>query len=241
MRKEAVAYWDSVAARSEADAQDAVLAGFRTKREFDDSGRVDAAHLVLPFVSSSDAVLDLGCGLGRLTKWTSPACRDVLAVDISTEMLRRARVNLAGFKNVRFRRLPRSLRIPTPDRSIDFLLYYHVSEHLEREDNLKILKEIKRCLRRTGRALVEMSLYDHPDNRREFLKWARLGSDEGVGVRSRFYTEEEARMMLSLAGLHPQLRLYVPGKFVVVVTPRGQDLLGAMPLVRIAPAELRRE
>lgn len=235
MRKEAVTYWNSIAAQSEVDAQDAILAGFRTKRDFDEAGRSDAAHLVIPFVSSDDTVLDLGCGIGRLTKWTAPACRQVIAVDISTEMLKRARVNLADFKNVHYRRLPRTLRIPTADRSIDFLLYYHVSEHLDREDNLKLLQEIRRCLRRTGRALVEMSLYDHPDNQKEFLRWARLGGDESVGVRSRFYSEEEARTMLSLAKLHPQHRLYVPGKFVVVVTPRGQDLLGAMPLVELAP------
>ena len=76
MKKEAVAYWDSVAASSEADARDAILAGFRSKGDFDESGRVDADHLVLPFLARDDTVLDLGCGIGRFLKWTAPACRE---------------------------------------------------------------------------------------------------------------------------------------------------------------------
>ena len=70
-------------------------------------------------------------------------------------------------------------------------------------------------------------------NRREFKKWARHGDSDDV--RSRFSSEHEATTLLQMTGLHPQLRLYVPGEYIAVVTPKGQTTLGAMPLIELAP------
>jgi SAM-dependent methyltransferase len=231
MRKESVAYWNGMAAKSAADARDAVLCGYRTERAFDEAGQADARHLILPFITKRDTVLDVGCGLGRLLKWAAPACRQAIGLDVSAEMLKRAKQRLAALPNVRLKRLPLSLRFPLPDRSIDFAYFYHVSEHLEREDSFKILAEIRRCLRRSGTALVQFSLIDHPDNQRDFLYWAREGDAEGV--RSRFYSEPEALTMLGMARFHPQIRLYIPGEFAVIVTKEDRRELGAMPLVAL--------
>ena len=48
-------------------------------------------------------VLDLGCGIGRITRAMAPIVRSVTGVDISTRMLERARERCAGFANVRLR------------------------------------------------------------------------------------------------------------------------------------------
>lgn len=237
MKKQSVEYWDTVAASSDADARDAVLCGFRSERAFDEAGREDARHLILPFVSEKDTVLDVGCGLGRLLKWAAASCRRAIGVDVSKEMLSRARHRLRGLRNVHLKRLPLTLRFPVPDRSIDFAYFYHVSEHLEREDTFKILREIRRCLRPTGRALVQFSLLGHPDNQREFRTWAREGDEEGT--RSRFYSESEADTLLGMVGMFPQIRLYVPGEFVVVVTKSESRVLGQMPLVELPAKHLR--
>lgn len=229
MRKESAAYWNSMAAASDGDARDAVLVGFRGERAFDEAGREDAGHLILPFVAANDVVLDVGCGLGRLLKWAAPACRQAIGLDVSSQMLKRATVRLDGIHNVQLKRLPLSLRFPVPDRSVDFAYFYHVSEHLEREDTYTILREIRRCLRQSRKALVQFSLIDHPDNKREFVKWAREGDAEGV--RSRFYTEAEVLVLLAMVRLSPQIRLYIPGEFAVVVTKHDGRELGQMPLV----------
>jgi ubiquinone/menaquinone biosynthesis C-methylase UbiE len=231
MRNEAVMYWNTIASGSDGEARDAVLAGFRTEKRFDDAGREDARHLILPFLSSDDVVLDVGCGLGRLLKWAAPACRQAIGLDVSSEMLKRAKVRLKTLPNVRLKRLPLSLRFPVPDRSVDFAYFYHVSEHLEREDCFRILSEIRRCLRRSGSALVQFSLIDHVDNQREFLKWAREGDAEGV--RSRFYSESEALVMLQMVKVYPQIRLYIPGEFAVIVTKQDGREIGNMPLVSL--------
>jgi len=225
-------YWNAIAAKSNGAARNAVLSGFRAEREFDESGREGARHLILPFVSANDVVLDVGCGLGRLLKWAAPACKKAIGLDVSSEMLKKANERLRSLRNVRLKQLPLSLRFPLPSRSVDFAYFYHVSEHLEREDSFTILAEVRRCLRRSGIALVQFSLIDNRDNQREFIKWVREGDVEGV--RSRFYSEPEALALLGMVGLYPQIRLYIPGEFVVIVTKHDGRELGNMPLVPLA-------
>lgn len=74
MRKESVVYWNTVAASGDREARDAVLSGFTTEQTFDEAGREDARHLIYPFITPDDVVLDVGCGLGRLLKWAAQGC-----------------------------------------------------------------------------------------------------------------------------------------------------------------------
>ncbi len=231
MKAAAVKYWDSIAAKSDADARDAVLAGFRSERRFDDAGREDASKLLLPFIRETDTVLDVGCGLGRLLKWVAPHCRNAIGLDVSREMLRKASLRIKGRAEVDLRLLPRTLRFPLASRSVDFAYFYHVSEHMEREDAFRILAEVRRCLRRDGQALVQFGLLAHEDNQREFRRWARAGDPEGV--RSRFYTVSEAETLLGMARLHPQLRIYIPGEAVFLVTTHDDRVLGEMSHARL--------
>ncbi len=230
MRKEDVRYWDAIAAQDDAAVRDA-LAGLRSEKAFDESGRVDASHFVLPFVSSDDDVLDVGCGIGRLLKWVAPHCSEAIGIDVSGGLLQIARKHLSRLPNVRLKRLPRSLAFPMETGSIDFAYYYRVSVHVDREDNLRILQELRRCLRPRGRALVQFSLIEHPENRKELSRWARERDEEDLGLS--YLTESEARIFLDLAKLHPQIRLFVPGEFAVIVTKRDDRVLGEAPLVSV--------
>jgi len=229
MRKEAVRYWEEIAAQDIAAVRDAMLAGFRSERAFDESGRVDARHLLLPFLSRNDIALDVGCGVGRLLKWVAPHCSEAIGLDVSGGLLRIARRRLSRLPNVRFAKLPRSLAFPIATGSIDFAYYYHVSLHVDREDNLRILREVRRCLRPRSCALVQFSLIEHPEFRENLARWAQERDEAELGVS--YFTESEARIFLELANLHPQIRLFVPGEFVAVVTKRDERVLGEMPLV----------
>lgn len=231
MNKKSIDYWDTMAASSPADARDAILLGFRDENAFDKAGEVDAQHLILPFISSSDTVVDLGCGIGRLLKWVAPHCRQAVGLDVSILMLKLARQWLRQVPNARLKKIPLSLKLPLLDRSADFIYFYHVSEHLEREDAFKLLKEIKRCLRKTGSALVQFSLIRHPHNQEAFKEWVDI--KDNASVRSRFYTEEEVLVMLNLVRLYPQIRLFIPGELALIVTPSGSSVVGEMPRVRL--------
>lgn len=231
MDKKSLTYWNLMAASSPADARDAILVGFRGVRQFDAAGETDARYLVLPFISRSDTVVEVGCGIGRLLKWVAPHCRRVIGLDVSTEMLKLARQWLKAIPNVELRKIPLSLKLPLKTGSADFMIFYHVSEHLEREDTFALLREIRRCLRRSGSALVQFSVLSHLDNQKAFKKWVGVKDDESV--RSRFYSEEEISLLLGMVGLHPQIRLFIPGEVVLVVTTSDSRVLGEMPIVRL--------
>lgn len=50
-------------------------------------------------VSKDWRVLDLGCGIGRLTKLMAPRCLEVFGVDFSVEMIQRAKSYLSSVEN----------------------------------------------------------------------------------------------------------------------------------------------
>lgn len=72
-------------------------------------------------------------------------------------------------------------------------------------------------------------MIEHPESREDLARWAQERGEAELGVS--YFTESEARIFLELAKLHPQVRLFVPGEFVAVVTKRDDRVLGEMPLV----------
>ena len=68
-----------------------------TAEEFFAAGQQEIAHLRsalrrLGLPGEFDSALDFGCGLGRLTRALSETCNDVVGIDISQEMIDRARI-----------------------------------------------------------------------------------------------------------------------------------------------------
>jgi len=88
--------WNNLA---RVDALDAICHGADAAR-FEDEGREDAEELGR-FLQPHWRVLDFGCGIGRLETYLASHCREVHGVDVSAEMLERARRRLAGVPNVR--------------------------------------------------------------------------------------------------------------------------------------------
>ena len=79
-----------------------------------------------------------------MLKWVVPHCRRAVGLDVSSAMLRKARRHLRGLPQVELKRLPKTLKFPFRGGSFDFIYFFHVVEHLEREDALTMLREIRR-------------------------------------------------------------------------------------------------
>ena len=58
-------------------------------------------EFIKPFVKDHFKVLELGVGGGRVAKRTASLVAEVHAVDISSEMLKKAQSNLSEFQNVK--------------------------------------------------------------------------------------------------------------------------------------------
>lgn len=83
----------------------------------------------IPF-TGRERVLEIGCGIGRMTKPLAARFATVTGIDVSAEMVARARAALATIANVR-------IEVGTgvdlggiPDASVDFVFSYIVFQHI---------------------------------------------------------------------------------------------------------------
>lgn len=124
----------------------------RNLDEFWASGRTiwsDIKRVIGYTPESSDTVVEIGCGVGRLTRVIAPEVGRVIALDISEKMLAIARQ--ASLPNVDFL-LAQGFALPgIPDKSIDLSLGYCVFQHLPSRVALKsYLSEMHRVTKAGG-------------------------------------------------------------------------------------------
>jgi len=180
-----------------ADAHDAILTG-STAESFERTGEADAAE-IRRHLPPNAAVLNIGCGVGRVEKYLAPHVREMSSVDVSGEMIARARGRLAGLPTVRLREIGNDefLRSFEANR-FDLVFSYLVLQHLAREDAFAYLRDALRVLKPGGVLLVQFPNFLSPEYTRAFLEGAAV-SQRSPG-RVRFYTEPEARHIVEIAG-----------------------------------------
>jgi SAM-dependent methyltransferase len=103
-------------------------------------------------------VLDLGCGVGRITRALADRFATTVGVDVSDEMIRRAQElhPPAEYPNLRFADSD-GVRLPLDAESVDFIFSYEVLQHMpSHEVILSNVADMRRVLRRDGLALVHV-------------------------------------------------------------------------------------
>ncbi len=179
------------------DARDAILTG-STAESFEATGQADAA-MVLRHLPPKAVVLNIGCGIGRVEKYLATHVAELWAVDVSGEMIARARERLAGLASVRLREIGNDefLRSFEANR-FDLVFSFLVLQHLAREDAFLYLRDAWRVLKTGGILLTQFPNFLSPEYSQSFLTGVDVrGRSPG---RARFYTEPEVRHLLSLAG-----------------------------------------
>lgn len=109
-------------------------------------------------VEAGSMVVDIGCGVGRLTRELAARASRVLALDVSAEMLALGRRLNAGMENVEWIQGDGVSLAPVPDSSVDACLSYVVFQHLpDPEITLGYVREMGRVLRPGGWAAFQVS------------------------------------------------------------------------------------
>jgi ubiquinone/menaquinone biosynthesis C-methylase UbiE len=166
---------------------------------FEASGQQQADELLGPRIRSTDVVMDLGCGIGRVARYVAGYCASLWAVDASEKMLGLARNRLDELQNVRLAR-SEGTRIPSVEsESVDFVYSILTLQHLEREDAFLLLREVHRVLRPGGAAFFTFPNFLSDVYLEAFLAYAERSEVENP-ARARFYTPEEVRRLLPAAG-----------------------------------------
>ena len=108
-------------------------------------------------IRPDDTVLEIGCGLGRMTHRLADLAGRVIATDISREMLEQAARNLADRPAVEYVRVAGDGTLPFPDASIDVVFSYITLQHVPSvAAQLRYLRESVRVLRPGGSLAVQV-------------------------------------------------------------------------------------
>ncbi|MGZ4201736.1 MAG: class I SAM-dependent methyltransferase [Thermoleophilaceae bacterium] len=100
--------------------------------------------------------LEIGCGAGRITRMLAREFGRVEALDVSADMLEKARA--AAPDNARFHQVD-GADIPLPDASVDAVFSVHVFQHLEDKQMVgRYLSEAARVLAPGGTIMVHIPL-----------------------------------------------------------------------------------
>ncbi len=114
-----------------------------------------SAERVLPYVARDADVLEIACGIGRVSRFVTPHCGRLYCADILNEALAQARKNLKPLSNVSFHKTSGYDLAEFAAESFDCVYSFTTFIHFDFELVLRYLAEIKRVLKPSGVALIE--------------------------------------------------------------------------------------
>ena len=184
-----------------------------TAQESFDAAGSEAARSLLGFVHPDARVVDLGCGIGRVLRPLAAHCKEIVGVDISSEMLEQAESYLSGVQNVQLVRTP-GRTLPGEDGSVDFVYSLLCLIHVDRRSTFRYLGEIKRVLRPNGVAYLQFQDITTEPGLQKFLDVV----DHDYPLE--FYTVPEIRQFLQANGLDA-LTIEAAREYVLVTAVPG--------------------
>lgn len=104
-------------------------------------------------------VIEIGCGLGRLTRIAAADFDRVIGLDVSPEMLRQARIQ-ANAANIAYELVGSDGRIPATADSVDLVFAWTVFRHMSKEMFARYLDEARRVLKPDGCLAFEALIRD---------------------------------------------------------------------------------
>ncbi len=132
------------------------VAGYADQAEWDRSGLSTAQHIAkVTRMTPNDAVLEIGCGAGRVGDKMAPMCREWTGADVSQNMLGFAKEALTKHPNVRFVHLNGFDLTGVPDAAVDIVYCTAVFMHLDEWDRYRYVSEAFRILRPGGRVYFD--------------------------------------------------------------------------------------
>jgi SAM-dependent methyltransferase len=150
------------------------------EEEFWASGPENLDRTLAPFdraILATDRVIEIGCGIGRMTKAIAGRAAHVLGVDVSAEMVDRARQALADVPNVDFMVGNGVDLSGVEDASTDVAYSFIVFQHIpDPRVTCRYIEDIGRVLRPGGWAVFQVS--EQPEiHQRESWESAESFSD----------------------------------------------------------------
>ena len=170
--------------------------------DFEASGRVNYDQMVRPYLPvllngrspSCCRVVEIGCGVGRITRSFAEEFLEVHGIDVSPRMIEQTRSRLRDYPNVILHVGSGKDLGRLPDSYFDLAFSYLVFQHIpSREVIESYIREAARVLKPEGAFRFQLNGYLAPDYRRQ-------EKDTWLGES---FSLAEAAQMLTAAGFSP--------------------------------------
>lgn len=177
------------------------LTSGRRNREVNDK----MVHFIASKVKAEDVVLECACGTGLITQVIQPLCRQLIATDLSVNMLALTRKKCGKASNLTVE-LADITHLQYPSNSFDLVIAGNIIHLL---NNPKMaLDELSRVCRDSGRIIVPT--YVQKDGEKPSL-WIKLLRFFGIPIKNSF-SFKEYQQLFKDAGYPDVTYTFVEGK-----------------------------
>jgi SAM-dependent methyltransferase len=222
-----------------------------TDEDFDASGRPEVEKFILgdPLLTGprvgrdlkSQRMLEIGCGLGRMSRHLAEYFGEVHGTDVSGEMIRQARERLAGISNLSFFETSGADFTALPPDHYDLVFSVYVFQHVPwREVVESNISDACRVLRPGGLFKFQVNNVSHPDYvGREKNTWEGTTLTENDLRRA---ARNNGMRLVSLSGLGTQYCWAIFNKpLAQLATLPGQTAQPRVEFFSQSASPLRRE
>ncbi len=181
----------------------AMVDGSRTEEDLRQRGGMVASVLKDALaIDSSHEVLEIGCGVGRISRELAPHSGRFTCVDISEGMLRFASRRMEHLRNVSFHSLSEKPLDEFPAFCMDRILSHLVFFHLPREQVFSYLKQVARLLAPGGACYFDTWNLAYPSTFQRWLAEVDMyRGKEKPKSYNRFCTRQEIDILVKMSGL----------------------------------------
>lgn len=136
---------------------------------------------VASYLDENDTVLELACGTGLITRCAAPACKKLVATDLSVGMLKKTEDNCFGMRNVIFRKAD-IMNINCSDERFDKVIAGNVIHLLDDPDGA--VAEMNRVCKKGG--LIIIPTYINKDEQGKQNLFTQVVDKAGAGFKRQF-------------------------------------------------------
>ena len=143
------------------------------------------SEYIYPHITQESVVAEIGTGGARIASKVAPKTREFHCMDISSEMLKRAKSVLAGFTNVRYTLLHEPCLPDKFSGRFDFVYSFDVFVHLDLHTMGSYFKGINMMLKHGGRAFVHTTNLNAPGG------WDRFCNQSAYSIEGHYFISPE--------------------------------------------------
>jgi hypothetical protein len=211
--------WDR-RAREDAEAYIYTRSGPNDVSDFTRSGEANYNQLVRPYLPvllpgknvRECRIVEIGCGIGRMTEWFAREFGFVEATDVSPSMIEGARNRLRHLPNIVFHQTNGSDLTGISTGSVDLVFSYIVFQHIPARDVIEsYVREAARVLKPGGAFKFQLNGVQTPGDRKRHR-------DTWMGES---FSQPQAESMLSAAGFSVLSQEGVGTQYYIITATKG--------------------